>query len=138
MTPALAFTVALAALVAGHQVGDYWVQSDTQAADKGRPGWTGRLACAEHVATYTATQTLSLVLACAVLAVPLSVVHVTAGMALSAATHYLADRREPLRKLAAALGKGPFWDRGGAALLDQAWHYGWIFCAALVIAGRWS
>jgi hypothetical protein len=64
-----------------------------------------------------------------------------AGLALSAVTHYVADRREPLRRMAGATGHAPFYAMNtgglnGAYLMDQSWHYGWIFVAALVIAGR--
>src|SRR5690242_21078110 len=47
--------VAFAALYAAHQVGDHWVQTQDQADRKGRPGAEGRITCAAHVMTYTAT-----------------------------------------------------------------------------------
>lgn len=72
---------------------------------------------------------------------PLSGRNVAAGLAVSAFTHYFADRREPLRKVAEATGHAPFYRMNtgglnGAYLMDQSWHYAWIFVAALVIAGR--
>jgi hypothetical protein len=138
VTAALAFAVALPALGAGHWAGDYWLQRESQAVRKGLPGPAGRRACLGHVATYTAAQLAALALAGVVLSVPLGWGHVAAGLAVSAVTHYFADRREPLRRVAAAIGKGPFWDNGGAAAMDQAWHWTWIFASALVIAGGWS
>jgi hypothetical protein len=138
MISVLEFAAVLPALGAGHWAGDYWLQRHADAVAKGLPGRAGRSACLRHVASYTAAQLTALVIAGAVLAVPLGAAHVAAGLALSAATHYFADRREPLRRLAAAIGKGQFWDQGGAAVLDQAWHWTWVFAAALVIAGRWS
>lgn len=49
---------------------------------------------------------------------------VAAALSISAVTHYAADRREPLKRLAQATGKGNFWDPapplGGAYALDQA------------------
>jgi hypothetical protein len=56
-------------------------------------------------------------------------------------THYFADRRAPLRRLAGEVGAGGFWRTGeglatGAALLDQAWHWWWLFVSALIVSGR--
>ena len=55
-------------------------------------------------------------------------------------THYFSDRRAPLERLAGLLGKSGFYRAGsglaaGAALLDQAWHWAWLFASALVISG---
>jgi hypothetical protein len=134
------FAVAFGSYYAGHLAGDYWVQTTPQALGKGAPGWAGRRACAAHVATYTLTQAGFLALAARRLGLPASPRRAAAGLALSAATHYFADRRAPLRRVASLTGKGEFWDSGeglasGAAHLDQAWHIGWIFIAALVTAG---
>ncbi|MEV0766534.1 transcriptional regulator [Nocardia sp. NPDC050435] len=130
--------VAITWLVA-HQAGDYWVQSDHQAAHKGGPGWAGRRACAAHVATYTATQAGALALVAWVLGLALDPLQVAAGLAISAGTHYIADRRTPLRRLAGWAGHGGFYARGtglasGAAYLDQSWHWVWIGVGALVAA----
>lgn len=50
-----------------------------------------------------------------------------AALALSAGTHYLIDRRWPVRRAAEATGKGAFYELGGplggAYLLDQATHH---------------
>jgi hypothetical protein len=141
-----------AAFYAAHMVADHWVQTQRQARDKGLPGWPGRRACAAHVCTYTATQALAL------LALEYSTGHLfggwqtVAGLAVSGVTHYVADRRTPLRRLAELLdrgtGKTAFFNLGtprpgrddnpclgtGAYALDQSWHIGWIFVSALVIA----
>jgi hypothetical protein len=135
------FLVASTALTAAHTVADHWVQTDAQARTKGGTGWRARLACARHVATYTATQALALTVAARRLRVSLSPGSTVAALAVSAVTHYVADRRTPLRRMAEATGSGPFYELNtgglnGAYLLDQSWHYGWIFVAALVAAGR--
>lgn len=75
------------------------------------------------------------------LRVPLSPSGTAAGLAVSALTHYVVDRREPLRRMAEASGHAPFYatnsgGMNGAYLMDQSWHYGWIFVAALLSAGR--
>jgi hypothetical protein len=135
------FLVASAALTAAHQVADHWVQTDHQAMAKGAPGRAGRLACARHVASYTAVQAVALVGAARWLNVPLTGRWTAAALATSAVSHYVADRREPLRRMAEATGHAPFYrlntgGLNGAYLMDQSWHYGWIFVAALVAAGN--
>lgn len=134
------FAAVAVSLYAAHQVGDYWVQTSRQAAEKGLPGWQGRLACAAHVATYTATLAGFLAVVALWLDISLSLPWLLAGLALSAVTHYFADRRRPLERLAGLLGSTKFYRAGeglatGAALLDQAWHWGWLFVSALVISG---
>jgi hypothetical protein len=141
VTAAVVFAVVFAALAAGHGAGDYWVQTNGQAAGKGLPGWPGRRACAAHVATYTLTLAACVALAWWRLALPLSPGWAGAGLAVSAVSHYFADRRRPLQRLAGLIpGKLAFWRSGaglasGAAHLDQAWHWWWLFAAALIAAG---
>jgi hypothetical protein len=120
---ATVFAATFGTYLAADQVADYWCQSSAQAARKGLPGWAGRRACAGHVATYTLTLAVLLTLAAWQLALPVSPGRVVAGLAVSAATHYFADRRGPLKTLAGLLGKGEFWTSGeglasGAAHLD--------------------
>jgi hypothetical protein len=124
------------ALYAAHQVADHWIQTQGQADRKGLPGWIGRIACAAHVATYTATALAALIVVRAATGLPLTAGPTAAGLMVSAVTHYVADRRTPIRRLAIALGKDRRWlDHGGGLYaLDQAWHYGWLLVAALVIA----
>lgn len=141
-----------AALLAAHQVGDHWVQTHRQACTKGLPGWPGRRACAAHVVTYTATAVLALAAVAASTGWRPDPALATVGLAVSAVTHYIADRRTPLVRMAAALdrftGKSTFLALGaprpgrddnptlgtGAFALDQSWHIGWLFIAALTIA----
>lgn len=139
-----------ALLHSGHAAGDFWVQTSACAAAKGRDGWEGRRACAIHVATLTATQCL--VLAAGALAVGerLNPRRVAMGLAVNAASHYFADRRTPLRRLAERVGIGEFYGLGqprpgrddnpglgtGAYALDQAWHIGWLAVAAAIIARK--
>ena len=146
MSAPVVFAVAFGSYAAGHQLADHWLQTGPQALGKGAPGWPGRRACASHVAVYTLTLAAFLAAAAWWLAVPVSPGRAAAGLAVSAATHYFADRREPLRKLTAALdgsvvpGKAAMWDLGaapfgGAYALDQSWHVAWLFAAALITAG---
>lgn len=144
------FAAAYAALTAAHEVGDYIVQQDTDANAKGRPGREGAAACRRHVTSYTATQALALLAADRLLGLGLNWRRAAAGLALSAATHYLADRcaghwaddsdDAPLLVRAAHRADKGTWltrDPGAGALLDQAWHKGCIgFAAAVAATGR--
>lgn len=145
------FAASYALLRAAADVADHWVQSDHQAANKGwhdgdqdKDGHThtsaeGRAACLAHIASYTATQGAALLIGSKVLGMRLRPGRAAAALAVSAATHYIADRRQPLKDLAGATGKSKFYglaDFGmnGAYALDQAWHHGWETAAALLVA----
>jgi hypothetical protein len=127
-----------------HTYGDHIGQDPDDAHDKGKPGAEGRAACARHVANLTATKVAALAVAGAVTGIRLSPKRVAIAMAVDAASHYVIDRRTPLRKLAAKLGKSGFYELGdpgaapcgtGAYAMDQAMHDLLLFLAAL-LAGR--
>lgn len=150
-----AFAAVYGALYASHHVGDYWVQTDHQAAHKGDAGWAGRLACLRHVATYVLTQGLALAGLAGVTHWALPMRSTLVALAVSGITHYLADRRTHglMFRLVAWLepisGKAGFMRLGvprpgrednpslgtGSWALDQSWHI-WlgVFCPALIIA----
>jgi hypothetical protein len=144
------FAPTFAALLVAHEVADHWLQTKHQACAKGRPGWAGRRACLGHIASYTAAQVVTLAAVSRASGCQLRPGRVAAALAVSAATHYFADRREPLRRLAEATGRGEFYQLGqprdgrddnpslgtGAYALDQSWHIGWLGVAALVAS--WS
>lgn len=141
---AATFAAVFAALFVAHQVADHWVQTEHQATTKGSPGWPGRFACARRVASYTATALLFLGSVVWLLDVPATIPGVVVGQAVSGATHYWADRRTTLRRLAWACRKTTFCDLGtprpghndnpslgtGAYALDQSFHYLWLLVAA--------
>lgn len=157
---ALTFVALFIAWWVGHSVGDHWVQTGTQAVEKGfgPPGCgnkklthRGQLACLRHVLTLTATK---LVLTAAVFIAPLGL-HadlrwLAAGVAVDAVTHYWADRRWTLEELSRWVDKGEFYDQGtdltdvagerrphlgtGKYALDQSWHHLWLFVGALIAA----
>lgn len=141
------FAAVYATLTASHEVADYWVQQDRDAVAKGGHGREGRVACARHVASYTATQALALAAADRGLGLGLGWKQIGAALAVSAATHYVADRsggrwREEgpstrLVRFARRTGHSGWLERdpGAGPLLDQAWHRGWIAVAAAVAAG---
>jgi len=152
---AAVFAAAFIALYVAHSVGDHWVQSSCQAATKGQPGWTGRLACGRHVLGLTLTKAVVLVPVVLVLHLPVTALGLVLGLGLDAASHYWADRRTTLAKLAARCGKAEFYSLGtpahpahpttaqgtyaptlgtGAYALDQSWHILWLGITALIIA----
>jgi hypothetical protein len=146
MIAAVRFAAAYAVLTASHEVADHWVQVDSQATVKGDPGPAGAKACAKHVATYTATQALALLAADRLLGLGLSPRRAAAALAVSAVTHYVADRQgnhwrdehpRGVVQLAAVTGHRGWLTRdpGAGYLLDQSWHKGWIAVAAMVAAG---
>jgi hypothetical protein len=142
------FAATSAVLTASHEVADYWVQRDADAVAKGSPGWEGRAACARHVASYTMTQAVALYAADRALGLGLGWRRAAAGLAVSAATHYVADRSGDrwqeegastrLVRLARWKGSAGWLERdpGAGPLLDQAWHKGWVAVAAAVAVGR--
>lgn len=139
------FASTFAALFAGHQLGDYWIQTQPQADGKGCHSPEGRRACAGHVATYTATTAAAVALVDRFTGATPRPGRFAAAMAFSALTHYVIDRRTPLRRLAEATGSGRFYQLGaprdghddnptlgtGAHALDQAAH---IACLAVTAA----
>lgn len=145
-SPAARFAAVYAALTASHEVADHWVQIDQQATAKGKPGPEGARACTLHVATYTATQAAALLAADRLLGLRIGWKRATLGLAISAGTHYVADRQgghwrdeQPrgIVRLAASTGHAGWLQRDPNAgyLMDQSWHKGWIAIAAVVIGG---
>lgn len=146
--PALMFAVVFGALYTAHHMGDQWIQTHHQALGKGAPGWTGRILCARHTITLIAAKLTILTITSAALGLHLHPVPVATGLAIDGASHYWADRRTTLARLAHAIGKGPYYTLGaprpghddnpgtgtGAYHLDQAWHLAWTWAAALIIA----
>ncbi|MEU0390496.1 transcriptional regulator [Streptomyces chartreusis] len=152
---AAVFAAAFIALYIAHSVGDHWVQTSCQAATKGQPGWTGRLACGRHVVGLTTTKAIVLTPVVVLLDLPVTLLGVSVGLTLDAVSHYWADRRTTLRALAHRCGKSEFYSLGmpdhaahpttaegtyaptlgtGAYALDQSWHILWLGIAALLIA----
>ena len=127
-----------AALYAAHRLGDYWLQSDHQATTKHVHGSAGRWACFRHVATLTLAQALAIGAVEVACGLDLPAAAEASALGLNAATHYWADRRRPLRGLVLATEpitrKLGFYENGGAAELDQAWHVAWLLPVALIAA----
>lgn len=157
---ALTFVVVLVSMLVTHNVADHWVQTQAQSRDKGLHGahmWKGRLACLRHVASYTACTALIVAVMWALFELRVSLFSFVLGQLISAVTHFWADRRTTLRRLAEFVDRlqglkdeavGSFYQLGvpragkddnpslgtGAYALDQAWHWWWIFIASVVTA----
>lgn len=140
------FAAVYAALTASHEVADHWVQTDGLAMAKGNPDAGGARACIQHVITYTATQAAALYAVQRITGMRLPVRRAALGLAVSAVTHYVADRQgghwrdekpRGVVRLAASTGHAGWLARDPNAgyLMDQAWHKGWIAVAAAVAAG---
>jgi hypothetical protein len=140
---AITFAVTLPSLLVLHSVADHWVQTNGQAVTKGKPvrdengarDRSGPLANLRHVATLTATLAAGLAVLAWRFGLDYEPVRVAAGLTVNAVSHYWADRRRTLRNLAVAIGKRGWVDNDPNALylLDQSWHMGWLFVAALVM-----
>ncbi len=108
----LALFAALQATFADvHPVCDQWLQSSADAMGKGMPGRAGAKHCARHVGTYTAGQAAAALAVTRVLGFRVPMPAFLAGVAINTATHYVIDRREPLKRAARRLGKGGYLDR---------------------------
>ena len=145
---ALIFSAVFAALYAAHMLADHWTQTHHQAMTKGRPGWAGRRTCAAHVLSHTATAAALLAVTAWRTGLHLDPTRTALALLVSAVSHYWADRRTTLARLAGVLGKQGFFDLGaprpghddnpslgtGAYALDQSWHITFLFIAALIAA----
>ncbi|MGW8528482.1 MULTISPECIES: DUF3307 domain-containing protein [Nocardiopsidaceae] len=142
------FAAVFAAFFAAHQVGDHWMQTSCQAAAKGGAGWAARGACFRHVASLIITKLVFAAPVVLLLGLSVHPLTATAGLAVIALSHYWADRRTTLARLADRLGLGGFYRLGsprpghddnptlgtGAYALDQSWHIAFLFVGALITA----
>ena len=136
------FGTVMAALLVGHYLGDYFIQTDHQARHKGLTGLRsaeGRANCAMHAYTYTVT--LLIVLSGALWAESVTfsgydALITLAVLAANGVTHYMIDRRWTLERFARLIGKSGWIDNDAEALpkLDQAAHIVLLGAASLVIA----
>lgn len=108
MTDIGTFAGVCVGLLVAHQVADHWAQTHVQAMTKGRPDNAGRLACARHVASYTAVTALTVLALWGGFQLNITWWGFAAGQLVSAVTHYWADRRFTLAWLATLLGKAEF------------------------------
>lgn len=141
----LAFAAILCTLFAAHHLADHVLgQTDTQAAAKAGPGWTGWAADLRHVVQYHLVIAVMVGITVAVLDVPLTATGATAGLSVSAGTHLFWDRRWPVRWVLEHAGARQFARLGspdrvqvgmnGMYLADQSLHLASLWLAALLAA----
>ncbi|WP_239118502.1 DUF3307 domain-containing protein [Paractinoplanes ferrugineus] len=135
---AVTFAASIATLSVAHQLGDHIFQRDLEAAHKADAGWSGWRRMAVHVGVYHLVATIMLLVTAVVLDLRLSVAGVVVGLAFSAASHALIDRRWPVRWILQHLEAPAFAERqvpvSGMYLADQALHLGGLWVSALLIA----
>ncbi|GIF08867.1 DUF3307 domain-containing protein [Actinoplanes siamensis] len=138
-TTAAAVTAAVyVALLAGHHLGDYPIQRDSDAQSKGIPAdeviaagtpWhTGWSSITRHVLSYLACQAGALWLVS--LVAPLTLAGVWTALVVSGTTHAVIDRRWIVQAIIRAKGGCQHWP-GAATCIDQALHHVMILVAAV-------
>jgi len=137
-TRSVVFAVSVIVLLVAHQVGDHVFQTDHQATRKVDRSPAGLRAMLGHLAGYHATAAAALAGTGAVLGIPLTIRGVVAGLAFSALTHGLLDRRWPVRVILRLTRSSNFADRTapicGMYVADQALHQAALLVSALLIA----
>lgn len=114
------------ALLLGHLVGDWLVQTDRQAAEK-TTSWP---AMARHIAGYHVAMTAAL--ASLLVTGHLALRSAILALAISAASHALIDRRWPVVRLLRATGSARFATQQWAILVaDQALHLSILAAVAI-------
>jgi hypothetical protein len=140
MNSATVFAAIAATLYAAHQLADHVLgQTDRQAAHKAAPGWAGWRHNLAHIGLYHLVMAGMLLLLIGLLDLPVNAAGLLSGMAFSAITHAILDRRWPVRWLLEHTGATPFSQQAGHGingmyLADQSLHYGCLWVAALLIA----
>ncbi len=138
LTRSVVFAVSLLALLVAHQVGDHVLQSDRQAGRKAGRGARAVWSMTGHLIGYHAGALVVLVGTAAALGLALTVRGVAAGLAFSALTHGLLDRRWPVRAILRMTGSSDFANSTapvcGMYVADQALHKLALLISALLIA----
>lgn len=126
-----------------HYWADHIGHNSNDALTKGERSAAGRAACARHAAEQTATKLLALAVAGAATGIRWNPRRVAVALAADGLVHYVTDRREPLRKLCAWIGKTEFYEGGdekaapvgvGRYVLDQSVHIVSLAVTALYAA----
>lgn len=149
MNAVAVFAAVFAALYAAHTVGDHWYgQTHRQALGKGARTPQGVRHCLGPVLLLAGHKAAALTALCFVTGLRLPLLAAAIGLLVDGVSHYWADRRYTLQRLAERTGKAGFYQLGqprpghddahhlgtGAYALDQSWHIGWLFITALIIA----
>ncbi|MEU4032461.1 DUF3307 domain-containing protein [Streptomyces anulatus] len=120
-------------LYAAHLAADYPLQTDHQAkhkADRCATGWAANLA---HAGTHAVVTALALVVAVAVLDLPVGALPAALALAWIAGTHAVIDRRWPVAHWMRLARQEHWAQNGGAAHVDQTAHALVLVVAALAL-----
>ncbi|MFB7858909.1 hypothetical protein [Rhodococcus qingshengii] len=144
------FPIIFIGLFAGHHAGDYWIQTDHQAITKGKPGAEGIRACLAHVTGLTLTKLIFVGSLLSISGLAPSPFWFLFGVFVDASSHYWADRRTTLEKLAKVLRKSTFYQMGkdtvhtssppgthvgvGSHALDQAFHLVFLVVGSVLMS----
>jgi len=135
------FTTYLGAFTAAHEIADHVLgQTDAQTAAKAKPGREGWSALGRHIAQYHTVMGLMVATTVKTTGLRVSPGRLAAGLAISAATHALWDRRKPVVWLVTHTGSPAFaklagHGMNGPYLADQALHKACLWLAAIVASG---
>jgi hypothetical protein len=123
-------------LYVAHLLADYAFQTDHQAANKARPGWTGWRPNLAHVTTHVLLAALALAGGAALLdeLAPLGAGSIAVGLLWIGVTHGFIDRRWPVARWMALARQKGFAATGGARFVDQAAHVAALAVAAVAMA----
>lgn len=139
MEAAILFAVTGFVMDKAHNVADHvFGQTDHQAENKAKPGWTGWSAIVGHVFDYHIVMVIMLMLSYWLLDISPSLLGFAVGLAFSIITHAVLDRRWPVAWILQHTGspgfakiQTPIW---GMYEADQSLHGFCLWISALFIA----
>lgn len=139
LTSAILFAVFIGVAIPAHQVADHvFGQTDKMAANKANPGKVGWSYIYQHVFAYHVVMFMMLLITCAFLDVPVTLLGVFSSLLFSAVTHAILDRRWPVKLILEKTGSSEFAKMQtpicGMYQADQSLHYFCLWISALLFA----
>lgn len=131
---AVGFTVNAAHEISDHVLG----QTDKIAANKVKPGRVGWSHILQHVFQYHVVMVVMLLIAIALLNLPVTLLGFASGITFSAVSHAIIDRRWPIKWMLEKTGSPGFAELQtplcGMYLADQSTHKVCLWVSAFLIA----
>lgn len=121
-------------LYAAHLVSDYALQTDHQAEHKALPSAAGWRANVSHAATHVIVSAAALAAGTIALELSLAVPRASAVLLWVGVSHGFIDRRWPIQWWMERTGSATFFQKGGAAFVDQTAHITALVIASLAAA----
>lgn len=139
LTSAILFAVFIGVAIPAHQVADHvFGQNDKIAANKAKPGRQGWSYIYQHVFSYHVVMFMMLLITCALLNVPVTLLGVFSSLLFSAVTHAILDRRWPVKWILDHTGSPEFAQMQtpicGMYQADQSLHYFCLWISGLLFA----